>query len=221
MEYITRQPSFLFRFDDDGRITHPPETLDANTGVLLSTHKLTGFECVVGRIPRDHYVLCMVYFTDGVLDDTQLGCTGSVNFRKEGTRFLNESCEYAAVREIAEEAGLFLDPAFLANRVCRKHSTRKGDQHVATFTASIDGCTQYKPEIHDMREELHATHANGWGDNRRSKVQVLIHGSLGSMIGTVSRVTHRIESRDLTSIRALRLFHQMDVYEGMRLLDNG
>jgi hypothetical protein len=235
MSYTTRRLSYLYRFDKSNHSIIPTiETLDKGTSILLSTHKLTGFDSVIGRIPRDHYVICLVYFKGDDMKDTQLGTTGSLMKKNPNIPAdlekppglpdlmpLYENTEFGAVREVAEEIGIFIDKSSLLNKTHARHPTRRHGQYqdVYTYTVDVSNCMPYSPDAHSSSPELECTGENGWTDNRSKKVQILVHGELTELIEIVEQIKNRIPSNDLDSIKGLRLLHQQDVYLAMKCLN--
>lgn len=230
MAFYTKRESYFFKFDETCHKTLPYfETLDSNKELLLSSHKLSGFDNVIGNIDREHYVVCVVYYKNGEMWDTQLGITGSI-MRKTNERNSShgsqnfgisyEDAESGAVRECAEELGLMAEKDYFQNKTESRHfvKTRKTSQTVYTATIDISHCVPYEPDLHS--QEIECTAENGWKDDRSQKVQILVHGELNELINKIKDIKHRIPSNDLNSIRGIRLLHQQDVYRGMKYLNN-
>lgn len=235
MSYITKRLSYLFRFDSSNHAILPTvETIDREHAIWLSSHKLSGFDNVIGKINRDHYVICVVYFKYGRMQDTQLGITGSLMKKKPHVSpeigkppglpdlpILHENIEFGAVREGAEEIGLFFDESKLLNKTHARHPTKKARQYqdVYTYTIDVEHCQPYSPDVHSKAPELECTTENGWEDNRSKKVQIIVHGKLDKLLEMTAQITQRIPSNDLASIQGIRLMHQQDVYLAMKYLN--
>lgn len=78
MSYITKRPSYFYKFDRSNHAIIPiVEHVNCGQSVWFS-----GFDNVIGNIDRNYYVLCVVYFKDGKMQDTQLGITGYLMKKK-------------------------------------------------------------------------------------------------------------------------------------------
>lgn len=235
MNYFTKRTSYLYRFDQSNQAIIPTaEIIDNGQQLWLSSHKLAGFDNVIGNINHDHYVLCVVYFKYGRMQDTQLGITGSlmkkipvISIIDKPTRLPNlptlyENIELGSVREGAEESGLFFDKSNLSNKFHARHPTKKIGQYQDVYTSTIDieHCKPYSPDLHLETPELECTDENGWTDDRSKKVQIIIHGDLPKLMEMVEQISHRVASNDLTSIQGIRLMHQQDVYMAMKWLNH-
>jgi hypothetical protein len=221
--YTSKNTSYICHFNPDTHQGYDScDVIPRGDEIMLSTHKLAGFDNVVGKIPFDHYVVCVVYFKpDGTMIDVQLATTGSLMIKRVSNReSLIENEKDGSVREVAEEVGLYIDKAYLENETRKKHINR-GNWHksknVTTFTVNVDHCVEYNPDLHSS--QLVCTEENGWKDDRSNKVQVFVHGELDKLLALVEKIKHRIPSNDLHTIRALRLMHQHDVYEAMKILN--
>lgn len=232
MNYITKRYSYLFLFDETNQSIVPVcQTIDRGCPILLSYHKLTGFDTVIGKINREHYVMCVVYFKHGRMRDTQLGITGSLMKKipivnkppglPDPPQFY-ENIEFGAVREGAEELGLFFDKSSLLNKTHARHPIKKIGQYqdVYTYTIDIEHCQPYSSDVHQEAPELECTEENGWEDNRSKKVQIIVHGELDKLLELTEKISQRVPSNDLTSIQGIRLMHQQDVYLAMKHLNN-
>jgi hypothetical protein len=233
--YSTKRPSYLFSFDENmHQIKRDYEEFGPDTQILLSSHKLAGFDSVIGNIDRNHYVACVSYYKDGKIYDTQLGITGSTLQRSQfaNSEFgkppglpdlptIYENLESGAVRECSEELGLFFDTRGLSNKTHSKHKTKRNQQYQDVYTYTINGrhCVPYSPEVHDESESLIHIKEEGWKDNKSEKIQIIVHGELEQMKELILQIRNRIPSNDLDSILGIRLLHQQDVYLGMKMLN--
>lgn len=264
MNYFTKRTSYLYTFDRSNHAILPTRSVfEKREPLWLSRHKLSGFDNVIGKIDREHYVMCVVYFDGIKMKDTQLGITGTVmkkyisenliessndlsndlssdlsndfpnnlssdlssnlssDLSNDLPITLHENIEFGAIREGAEELGLFFDKTSLENKTYARHPTKKIGQYqdVYTYTINISNCVPYFPDEHLNKPELASTKETGWEDDRSKKVQVIVHGSLEKLSEIIEQITNRIPSNELESIKGIRLLHQQDVYLGMKWLN--
>jgi len=227
MAYYTTKKSYLFEFDDSNHQILPNyQEIPPLTEILLSSHKLAGFDQVIGEINRDDYVMCVSYYSNGEIRDTQLGITGSLMIKRQdiesppglnSSPYIIEEIDDGCVRECAEELGIIPKKDYFSNNFSAVHILRRGNkQDVYTKTIDIKYCESYDPTIH---QGLNLEACDGWFDNRSQKVQILVHGKLCDLIGVIKNIKHRIPSNDLETLKGIRLLHQKDVYNGMKFLN--
>jgi hypothetical protein len=223
--YTSKNTSYICHFDTESHQRYDScDVIPRGDEIMLSSHKLAGYDNVVGKIPHDHYVVCVVYFKpDGTMLDVQLATTGSLMIKNiSDSEMLIEDVKEGSVREVAEEIGFYIDKDYLENETRRKHKNHgtcswHKSKNVTTFTVDIDHCVEYDPDLHSS--QMLCTEENGWKDYRSNKVQILVHGELDKLLTAVEKIKNRIPSNDLHSIRAIRLMHQHDIYEAMKFLN--
>ncbi len=197
--------SIVYSFGPDLKsIIDKPTTVPKGTNVLISKHILPGITEAYDHIKSlpdssDLYVMCPIYWDDkfASLHDTQLTVTGSI--------FTGETDKRdATVRELNEELGISCLHRDLVE--CAKDVKIPGKYVRTATTYTLDASTT-TPFV-SSGISSHGT------DDKNTKVQVVVYGTLPQLQKLVVQITDRSHSKDLTGIRAIRLISFDDFFSG-------
>lgn len=187
----------VFSFGDSLRVINPVPTISSDgTDFLVSKHILPGIHQAILQIEKEYadtsdiYVMCPVYRDGG---DTQLSVTGSI-FRGE------KQYEDGIIRELTEELGIVCNTCDL--RECSGELSLPGKQWQKTTTFTLNA----------VNASPFVSSADSHGeDDKSSKVQVVVHGTLGQLRDLTSKITNRAYSKDLKGISGIRLLSFADL----------
>lgn len=200
----TRKHSYLYKFDESNhKLKNSYTTIYKGNDILLSGCLYPGYIETIKKIPRDDFVLCPVYYYDDVIADTQLAVTGS--------KLIDELSESSANREVCEEIGLHTDVSNFDNYIF----VRSKYKTFESYTLDVLKCHPCNSSIH-AEEFVPETFEN---NDRKKKVQIIIHGSMRSIHEKIMSITERLPSNDLNRICGFRILSQQDAYEGALIVE--
>lgn len=123
---------------------------------VFSRYYLTGMNSAIQDIPEESHILCIGY----TIGDMQFTVTGSC--------YENETVQGAAMREVYEELGVYIDPTYL-----QLHSHGQLEKKKRVFSTiyllCVDNC-EMKP-IQEM------PNFQGLKEDKSRKVSIMIYGS--------------------------------------------
>jgi hypothetical protein len=181
-----------------------PTVISKGTDVLISKHVLPGINEAYHHIEAldnsaELYVMCPIYWDDkhACFCDTQLAVTGAVFVGEHDHRV-------ATIRELNEELGISCFPRDLVE--CSKNAKIPGKYARTATTFALDA-SNASPFVSSSISS-HGT------DDKSTKVQVVVYGTLPQLQCLVTRITDRSHSKDLTGIRGIRLISLDDFFAG-------
>lgn len=215
--------TFLYSFDDSHRkIVEDCLTLSEDNDILMSSYILSGILDTFQKISSsltilpvesakeihlvhpEIYVMCPVYYDRKSRNfyDTQIAVTGSVCYSEDPS-----SC---AIRELAEELGIGCQEL----DQCAENMTYKNNKMAKTI---LTYALHIADSVPLCRANIQQYKSIPGKDNRKLKTQTVIYGKLNDLHTIIKKISYRLDSKDLTSIRGIRL---MSFYDFMQYVES-
>jgi hypothetical protein len=155
---------------------------------------------------KDIYLLCPQYVNSSTdqLEDVQFTVTGSMA--------KNENCQESAIRELAEEIGIIIEPSIL----------QSFDQKISqTWNKTIYNFTCYLNDLSTVKTYKDGTYAlQIENDIVSKKIQILIHGDLNFLLKLANSIDTPLYSKDSdrtknpkTFLGGFRIVHINDIID--------